>query len=236
MSARDDMSGSRECGGDVAAYALGALDPHEAEAFRRHLATCAICRDELSSFEEVVDTLPLSSPIQHAPAALRRRVMQAVDSEPKPASAQRRAAAAPRRRPRWRIPPAALALGTALAVAVAVLVGVESNSSQSNGARIIHAQVSGRGTAELQLAGGHAELVLHHFAAPPPGQIYEVWLKRGTRSPSPTSALFSVTAAGNGDVGVPGSLRGVSQVLVTPEPAGGSETPTNPAVISAALT
>jgi hypothetical protein len=34
---------------------------------------------------------------------------------------------------------------------------------------------------------------------------------------------------------VPGSLHGVSTVLVTPEPAGGSLVPTHPAVISASL-
>lgn len=236
MSDGDPISESRDCGGDVAAYALGALDPHEVETFRRHLETCAICRDELAALEEVVDTLPLSSPMQPAPAALRRQVMRAVDNEPKRAPAQRRAAGTPGRWTRWSVPRPALALGAALAVAVAVFVGVESNPSQSSGTRIIHAQVSGRGTAELKLTGGHAELVVNHFAAPPAGQIYEVWLKRGNHAPSPTTALFSVTASGDGDVDVPGSLRGVSLVMVTPEPAGGTTTPTNPAVISAALT
>jgi anti-sigma-K factor RskA len=232
---RDPISENRECGDDVAAYALGALDPHEVDAFRRHLESCAICRDELAAFGEVVDTLPLSSPMQHAPADLRRRVMRAVDDELKAAPAQSRAAAARRRRTRWTLSRPALGFATALAVAVAVFVGVESNSSQSNRARIVHAQVSGGGTAELKLAGGHAELVVHHFAAPSAGQIYEVWLKRGNHSPSPTTALFSVTAAGDGDVDVPGSLHGVSLVMVTQEPAGGTTTPTNPPVISAPL-
>jgi hypothetical protein len=228
-------SDNRECGGDVGAYALGALDPHEVGAFRRHLEHCAICRDELTAFGEVVDTLPLSSPMQRAPADLRRRVMRAVDSEPKLAANQSRTPAARPRRTRWVMGRPALGFATALAVAIAVFVGIDSNSSQSTGARIIHAQVSGRGTAELKLAGGHAELVVHHFAAPPAGQIYEVWLKRGNQAPSPTTALFSVNVAGDGDVDVPGSLHGVSRVLVTQEPAGGTTTPTNPAVISAPL-
>jgi anti-sigma-K factor RskA len=233
---RDPTTEHRECGGDVAAYALGALDPHEADAFRRHLESCAICRDELAAFGEVVDTLPLSTPMQHAPADLRRRVMRAVDDDLKAAPAHRRTAAGRPRRARWTLGRPALGFATALAVAVAVFVGVESNSSQSTGTRIIHAQVSGHGTAELKLTGGHAELVVHHFAAPPAGQIYEVWLQRGSHSPSPTTSLFSVTAAGDGDVDVPGSLHGVSQVMVTPEPAGGSTTPTHPPVISAHLT
>ena len=55
-------------------------------------------------------------------------------------------------------------------------------------------------------------------------------------SPSPTMALFSVTAAGDGQVDVPGSLHGVSLVMVTPEPAGGTKVPTHAPVISASLT
>ncbi len=41
---------SGHCGDDVAAYALGALEPAEAEAFVRHLESCAVCRDELDAF------------------------------------------------------------------------------------------------------------------------------------------------------------------------------------------
>ena len=37
MSDREAMAGDRDCGGDVAAYLLGALDPNEAEGFRLHL-------------------------------------------------------------------------------------------------------------------------------------------------------------------------------------------------------
>jgi hypothetical protein len=78
-------------------------------------------------------------------------------------------------------------------------------------------------------------LVVHHFSPPPAGQIYEVWLKHANRAPSPTSALFSVTAKGDGDIDVPGNLHGVAQVMVTAEPAGGSRVPTHPAVILANL-
>jgi hypothetical protein len=58
---------------------------------------------------------------------------------------------------------------------------------------------------------------------------------RGTTAPAPTSALFGVTASGDGDVDVPGNLKGITEVLVTPEPAGGSQTPTHAPVIRAVL-
>jgi hypothetical protein len=85
------------------------------------------------------------------------------------------------------------------------------------------------------VAGGRAELIVRHLPPPPAGRIYEVWLKRAGQQPSPTSALFSVTTTGAGDVGVPGDLRGVSEVLVTQEPAGGSLVPTDGPVIVATL-
>jgi hypothetical protein len=124
----------------------------------------------------------------------------------------------------------------ALAAAVAIVGGIELASTGSGGPRVIQASVTGSpGSAQLRVTGGHAELTVRNLPAPPPGHIYEVWLKRPNRAPAPTSALFSVTSTGAGDVGVPGDLRGVSEVLVTPERAGGSLVPTHAPVIVARL-
>jgi len=226
------MSAAHDCGGDAAAYVLGALEPDEAEAFRRHLSSCVVCRDEVTAFQQVADTLPMVAPQQAAPRRLRRRVMTAVRAEPKAGAP----AAAPRRSPNWirAVPGPAFAVG-ALLVAVLVVAGL-SLSIGSSGSRVIQASVHGSpGTAQLRLSGGHAELVVNHFPPPPAGHIYEVWLRRGNRPPSPTSTLFSVTSSGAGDVGLTGRLRGVSEVLVTPEPAGGSLAPTHTPVIVAQL-
>ena len=88
-------------------------------------------------------------------------------------------------------------------------------------------------TAELRKVGSHLQLVVEGMPAPPPGHIYEVWLERGTQAPEPTDALFSVTKTGAGSIGVPGDLRGVSDVLVTAEPLGGTLKPTRTPVIVA---
>jgi hypothetical protein len=118
-----------------------------------------------------------------------------------------------------------------IAIAVAAI-----SLSSSDSARVYRAQVSGvTGTAEVRVSGGHAVLIVRHLSPPPAGKIYEVWLGRDKRAPQPTTALFSVNTSGAGDVNVPGSLHGVSQVLVTPEPAGGSKAPTHAPVISAKL-
>jgi anti-sigma-K factor RskA len=231
----DQMPPDRDsCSGDVAAYALGALEATESEAFQRHLETCAVCPVELAAFQQVVDDLAISPALHPAPVELRRRVMRAVADEPRLHPEARRERQ--RSRLRLSLPRPTLAFSSglgAVAAAIAVVIVVLSGGSST---RIIPTHVTGPGSASLRLSGNHARLVVRDFPAPPRGDIYEVWLQHGGSAPSPTKALFSVTGSGDGDVDVPGSLKGVSHVLVTPEPAGGSEIPTHPAVISATLT
>jgi hypothetical protein len=124
-----------------------------------------------------------------------------------------------------------------VAALVAVVIAGSQLFSGTAGSRLIQASVIGApGTAQLNVANGHAELSVRHFPPPAAGHIYEVWLQRGGATPSPTRALFSVTSTGAGDVGVPGGLSGVRAVLVTQEPAGGSVVPTRSPVIVARLT
>jgi anti-sigma-K factor RskA len=226
------MSGLHNCSGDAAAYALGALEPAEAEAFREHLLGCTVCRDELAAYQQVVDGLPMSVPQHPAPRALRRRVMRAVREE------SRSAGAAPARRSRgplvswgWLRRPGVALAGAVVAVVLAGFVGAELGSSGgTTPTRVVQASV---GQAQLRVNGDRGELIVDRLPAPAAGHIYEVWVQRGNRAPTPTRALFSVTAKGTGDVGVPGDLHGVSRVLVTQEPAGGSQVPTRSPVIVA---
>jgi anti-sigma-K factor RskA len=233
VSDKDTLAGPGHCGEDVAAYALGALEPSEAEAFARHLETCTVCRDELEAFQQVVDLLPVTAPAFKASPKIRRRVRRAIAAEPHPSGVEASASAGLRRswRPKW-LPRPVLGVAAGLAVIAVALVIVLGGGSSTH---VVQAQVTGHGSASLKISGDRAELVVHHFAAPPSGKIYEVWLVRGKQAPQPTRALFDVNADGNGDVDVPGSLEGVSQVLVTPEPAGGSKVPTHAPVIAAKL-
>jgi hypothetical protein len=59
---------------------------------------------------------------------------------------------------------------------------------------------------------------------PAPGQVYEVWVRRGKRIER--SSLFNVARDGSGAAAIPQRLDGVDQVMVTREPAGGSDRPT----------
>ncbi len=223
-----------ECGADVAAYALHALDPAEAATFERHLEQCTICRDELTAFRSVVDALPMSVPAVTAPRKLKRHVMAAVTAEPR-----RTAAPAPRRAwlPQFSIASPRMGMALAGVVAALVIAGALVLPGSGTSSRVVTAQVIGQsGDAKLRITGSHAELIVNHLAAPPAGKIYEVWLARAGHAPTATKALFSVTRSGAGDVEVPGDLHGVHIVMVTTEPAGGSLKPTTPAVIRATLT
>src|SRR5579884_1348648 len=113
MSTDDFTSEPHDCGRDLAAYVLGALEPAEAEDFRRHLESCAVCRDEAAAFRQVVDALPMAAPQQPAPRELRRRIMRDVRAEPR--GQARRASPS---WPRWGRLVSRPALATALAAAL----------------------------------------------------------------------------------------------------------------------
>lgn len=224
------------CAGDAAAYALGALEPPEATAFRRHLESCVVCRDEFAAFGPVVDALPLSAPPCPPPRALRARILAEAraGSETRSESGQRRSR--PRRRRGFTIPRPALAYGAAAVLAVAVLAFIGFAPSSDPSSRVIAAQVTGSiGRAELVLSGTHGEMIVHGLRQPSAGHIYEVWLKRPGQAPQAAGALFDVGSDGSGNVDVPGDLRRFKEVLVTQEPAGGSTAPTTPSVITASL-
>jgi anti-sigma-K factor RskA len=221
------VENGRECGENAAAYALGALEPAEAEAFRRHIADCAACRDEVAAYEGVAHALPAPGGRYEVPRGLRRRVMREVRATPRSARAGRTyTVRAPTR--------FSLAWGGGLAaVVVAVIVAVVLSGGGSGGTRVIQASV---GSAQLRIAGGHADLVIHRLPQLPTGRIYEMWVQRGKAAPMPTGTLFSTTSSGTASVGVPVSLHGVSAVMVTQEPAGGTLAPTSAPVIVAPVT
>ena len=233
------MSGAtHDCGWDAAAYALGALEPAEAEAFRRHLGECVVCRDELTALIGVAQALPMAAPQHAAPRRLRRRVMRTVRVQPKSDERPRRyrldgrgslAGVAA-------LDPRALA-GAAVAVCGAMAIAIAGGGGATGPrTRVIQASVSGvSGSVELKMSAQRGELVTRHLSPPPAGHVYEVWLKAPGRAPRPASVLFTVNAQGGADVGIPESLRGISAVMVTPEPAGGSRVPTHKPVIFAQL-
>jgi anti-sigma-K factor RskA len=223
---------------DAAPYVLGALD--DARSYREHLDGCATCRALVAELQRVVDMLPVTAPPAVASRALRRRVLAIVRSEADllDAAGER---AEPARRPatrfgsrRWSLVTASATIAALVTAVVAIAIGSGTSTSE----RVTRAQVAasaGGAEASLRQRDGRADLVVSDLAQPPRGKIYEVWLKRGAGSPQPTDALFGVTSQGRGAVDVPGSLHGVSEVLVTSEPLGGSSQPTGQPIIRVIL-
>jgi hypothetical protein len=242
--------------GDAALYLLDLLDGERAVRFLEHVRGCAVCGDELGALAPAVDVLPSAVPQLAAPAHVKGQVMAIVRAEARREEARREearrgevagaAAAGPRGLRAWWTPrgvrPATVALGASALLAGGVAIGALSFSSSSSGgagggagnARVISAEVTLAGaSAALHQSGGHAWLTVAGLPQPRAGDVYEVWLKRRGRLPQATSSLFAPTASGTGTVAVPGDLGGVSEVMVTEEPAGGTQLPTSPAVIVA---
>jgi anti-sigma-K factor RskA len=229
-----------EGGIDVGAYALGALDEHEVEPFQEHLRSCLDCREELAQLQGAVDSLAIAVPRAVAPADLRGRLMAVVRGEAELLRAAGRDADRPARaRPVWRMRLVPALAATSALVAGLLIGALAINTSSSQHTQVIQAAVlppaTHDATAALRKVGSHVELQVTGMPTPALGRIYEVWLKDGSQPPEPTDALFSVTGQGNATVGVPGDLRGISKVLVTEEPAGGSLKPTRSPVIVASV-
>jgi anti-sigma-K factor RskA len=224
---------------DAGAYVLGALDEHELEPFHEHLASCAECREEVAQLQGSADALALAVPHVEAPPEVRARLMSVVRGEAELLRAAGNEADRPPMRTssiwRWRMLPA---LAATCALVAGLLIGALAlNTGSSQQTRVIQAQVlppAGHGaSAQLRKVGSRVELQVSGMPAPALGRIYEVWLKAGSKAPAPTDVLFSVTGQGDGTVGVPGDLQGVSKVMVTEEPAGGSLKPTrNPVIVA----
>ncbi len=71
MSGTETRGGCPERHDDLAAYALGALDPGEAAALERHLAGCPACSERLLWLRPAVDLVPASVRQVEPPASLR---------------------------------------------------------------------------------------------------------------------------------------------------------------------
>jgi anti-sigma factor RsiW len=217
-----------EHGIDAGAWALGALDEHEALAYEEHLRTCADCRAEVARLQMAADSLALATEQVAPPPALKNRILGAIEAEQ------------PMRRPepqkrRWFLRPLPVAGLAAAALAVGIATGVLlSGSGEST--RTVDAQVAMRGAqATVSITGDHAKLEVSGMRNPPPGHVYQVWLRRGNGAPRPTDALFTVNVRGHGHVEVPGSIKGIDTIMVTSEPQGGSVVPSGAPVITAAV-
>lgn len=224
---------------DARAWALGILPEDRVDRFLTHLVECSICKGELERAEHLLDAMIDAIPVATPPPELRARVMEGVKAE----AALSRAADEPldwtrARGGRRRIGPALL-VGAVVGAVIAVIAVVSvrdadtarspSPSTRTIPGRVTEAGGGERARAEVITQAAISRLELTGLAAPPRGQVYQVWVVRARGQATPTGSLFSVPRSGNTSVSLP-RLRDVEKVIVTAEPPRGSRTPTLPAV------
>ena len=159
-------------GDDVGAYLLGALEPAEQAAFEGHLSTCAECRDEVERLRVAADALPRSVDPFHAPASLKRSLMEAVreDAKPERKPLLERLGLAGLLRPQVAIGLAALVVALAVAVTVTqlgdsgghrVITGSVDRSRVPDATATVTIPVDKNGPAQVRVTG---------MPAPKPGR------------------------------------------------------------------
>ncbi|HTW06279.1 MAG TPA: anti-sigma factor [Acidimicrobiales bacterium] len=247
----------------LGAYALDATSPQEREQVEAHLAECPRCRDEVAAHLEVAGMLGSAS--SEAPAGLWEKVASAIAEEhpgedraratiPPPAGvvalAQARRAR-PKRGPRevlW----AGIA---AVAAAVVALLGADVAHLNSQVRQLRGEVAKGglqAGLAELE-AAPHATVQLasadRRLAAivvvSPSGQAYWTWSSLSNLPSSQTYQLWGLSRGKPVSLALVGARpdavdyftveRGITALLVTAEPEGGTTGPTTAVLASGAV-
>jgi hypothetical protein len=204
---------------DAAAWALGALDPGEAERFQAHLPSCGGCGIAVAEFEQVARALAQPPLELEPPADLQARTLASVQHAVMSAK-QAQENQPPARAPvpvkasrwwhwRWNFPvfSVAAALGAAVVAIVAVVAQVvQTAPAQALTVIPLHAAsgsaASGQATAVHSDGGWSIRLTVHHLPPLGPGKFYECWYAGpGNRPGHPeliTAGTFTVGPGGTG--------------------------------------
>jgi anti-sigma-K factor RskA len=219
---------------DVAAYLLGALEPGEAAEFERHVAGCADCQVDLRRLRPAVDLLPVSVERVEPPARLRAEILEQARTE----SAQ--SAATPKRdtpsgHRRWlRSWRPALGLA-AVALIAAAVAGYAIRGGDTGGAdsTTVLAGKAPAVTAQLVMEGDSATMHLANVREMPEDRVLEAWVQRDGEVER-AGGLFVPDRNGRATAMI-SDMDGVEAVMVTSEPAGGSELPTSAPLVTARI-
>src|SRR5262245_31021116 len=194
----------------VGAYALGALDPDEAAAVRRHLEECPECRAEHDALAPLPGLLSLAD---GAEEAVEKPLSPAFEERLLDAFARDRASS-PRRRLQWRLPRrrwlAAGAVGLAAVAAALVGISLTSEDEPSRRYDVTFQNVSGppdaQAAARLESGDEGTRLRLMVRGLPPgPDAVYEVLCD--AEEWTATAGTFRADAEGKAYVVVTTALR-----------------------------
>jgi len=234
----------------LGAYALGALTEAEALQVEAHLAACEQCTARAAEFQQIAKGLLHLAPEVDPPAALRARLMAALDEDAQPARRSNPAG----RRLGWAGALAAVAL-LALNLAqwvrnASLQAQLESLAAQERAgqtaqalrsypsSQVVELEAEGiRGTLVYDPGFPLAVLYIWGLEDPGPQQAYQAWLisADGTRTsggllelPEEQGFAWLVVRANR-------PLQDYSGFGLTLEPADGSPLPTGPRILGGDL-
>lgn len=234
----------------AAAYALGAVDPHEEQAISAHLTSCTERHEEArDSIVGGATVTTMLDPIAPSPA-LRDRVMMTVARTPQdhrlhmaPVAESNRSGVPAPRRAWWQVSPVAsavAALGFAAAVGLGAW-GITVNSELRErdsalravaAADAIYAASGEAGSGWVIQTGAEARFVATGLTDLPSNRLYELWVidDEGNAAPAGTFTDTDVTL-----VTLERGLEGASMIAVTVERER-VEQPTSDPVLVAQIT
>jgi anti-sigma factor RsiW len=234
---------------EVAAYAIGALDPDQIADLEKHLADCNRCQEELRWLAPAVQALPETVERQAPPPKMKARLMAEVRAD---ADAEARRLRDEERHRRadsragvggwlrglhiggltWK-PLTGLAVVVVLVIAggIGYAVGNGGGSGGTTGGATTTKVPTGLNgiAAKVVTEDGRGELHLTGVEQLPEGRVLEAWVQRGN-AVEPVPALFTPDHAGNASTTIE-NMKNVSAVLVTREPSGGTKVPTTEPIV-----
>ncbi|MDP9188561.1 MAG: anti-sigma factor [Actinomycetota bacterium] len=218
---------------DLAAYAIGGLDPDEQRTVADHAEDCEACVAELRHLAPAVGVLAESVDPLIPPPELRERLLAIVHEEaesglPEPAPSPRRS--------RFGLRSLMLRPVTGLAVGALLVAGLggylisENGGSGGDARTVAIPDPAGNAEGELVIDDGNATLQMRGMPQLSQGAVYQVWVADPSGEVTP-SATFLPDEDGSATAAIPEASDEVDRVMVTAEPGPNRTDPTLPPIL-----
>jgi anti-sigma-K factor RskA len=218
----------------AASYAVGALTAAERRELEQELRRSPRLAAEVSEFAETAAMLGLAVEPVAPDAALRERLLGAIEASPQVSHVVRGP---------WYTRPAAVLLGAAAAVIIAVggtavaidLIrepsAIEQITAAADYERVVHEMDGGASvTAVWSVSLERAALIVDNMDAAPSGHVYQAWLIDGSGHAAP-DVTFNPDGNAPVSLSLLGAMHAGDAIGITIEPTGGSDEPTTPPIL-----
>jgi anti-sigma-K factor RskA len=219
----------------VAAYALGAVPPHEEEALRVHLLSCPECQAEADGYAFVSSKLALAVEPTPLPDGFADRVLEQVRPTA-PESARKPSRRARRARIFAGVSFAAMAVAVAVLAFSLVNVRGDLSDERSITSAILNTEdgfrlTDGEAVAAMVPTETGSVFVVEGLDEVPEEKTYQLWLLGAEQ---PVSVGTFEVEDGRAVIETDLTIEGFDAAAVTVEPEGGSPGPTTePVLVSA---